>query len=97
MRITYYQLPQTLSAREQYRILKAEGYCDRPEPPQELSDEQILKDMGIYHQCSVRECKRMIKKYGGGGLTQWFDRDGSLVDSMEVRVAGRNRGSYGSI
>ena len=30
MRITKYMLPQTLTAREQYRILKAEGYCTKP-------------------------------------------------------------------
>ena len=41
MRITYYRLPQELSAREQYRILKAEGYCNKPEPPQDLTDEEI--------------------------------------------------------
>ena len=47
MRITYYRLPQELSAREQYRILKAEGYCNKPEPPQDLTDEEILNCMGI--------------------------------------------------
>ena len=97
MRITYYQLPQTLSAREQYKILSAEGYCNKCEPPKDMSDEAILECMGINHQCSVRECKRMMKKYGGCGFTNWFDRDGSFVDSMEVRVTGRNTGSYGSI
>ena len=97
MRITKYMLPQTLTAREQYRILKAEGYCTKPEPPQELTDEEILNCMGIYHVCKVSEAKRMIKKYGGCAYTEWYDRDGSFQDSMEVKVNGRNTGSYGSI
>ena len=97
MRITRYRLPQTMTAREQYRILKAEGYCNRPEPPKEMTDEEILECMGIDHICNVREAKRMLKKYGGCAFTEWFDRDGSFQDSMEIQLNGRNVGSYGSI
>jgi hypothetical protein len=96
MRVTYYSLPQSLPAREQYRILKAEGYCNRPEPPKELTDEQILKDMGVYHMCKLREAKRLLKKYGGYARTEWYDRDGSFVDVSDIDLDGRNSGSYRS-
>lgn len=96
MRITYYSLPQTLSAREQYRILKEEGYCNKSEPPQDMTDEEILKVMGIYHMCKLREAKRMLKKYGGFAHTEWWDRDGSFQDSTDIDLDGRNKGSYRS-
>lgn len=97
MRITYYRLPQDLPAREQYKILKAEGFTSLCEPPQDMTDEEILKVLGINHQCKLTEAKRMIKKYGGSGFTEWFDRDGSFTDSTALAVKGRNKGSYGSI
>ena len=98
MRITRYRLPQTMTAREQYRILKAEGYAvPRTEPPQDMTDEQILEIIDIDHICNVREAKRMLKKYGGCAHTEWYDRDGSFQDAMEIRLNGRNAGSYGSI
>lgn len=96
MRITYYTLPQELTAREQYRILKDEGFCNKPEPPQELTDEEILNCMGIYHMCKLKEAKRMLKKYGGWAHTEWFDRDGSFQDSMDINLNGTNKGSYRS-
>lgn len=96
MRVTYYTLPQELTAREQYKILKAEGFCDRPEPPQDLTDEEILNCMGIYHMCKLKEAKRMLKKYGGVAHTEWFDRDGSFQDSMDISLNGTNKGSYRS-
>jgi len=97
MRITYYKLPQNLSAREQYRILKAEGFTSLSEPPQNLTDDEILRVLGINHQCKLSEAKRMIKKYGGSGFTEWFDKDGSFTDSTEVMLNGRNKGSYRSL
>ena len=98
MRVTKYTLPQELSAREQYRILKAEGYpVPSTEPPKDLSDEQILEVIGINHICKVSEAKRMLRKYKGSAWTEWYDRDGSFQDSMEIRLNGRNTGSYGSI
>lgn len=96
MRMTYYSLPQELTAREQYRILKAEGYCSKSEPPKELTDDEILRVIGVYHICKLREAKRMLKKYGGFACTEWYDRDGSFVDSMEINLDGRNTGSYRS-
>ena len=51
----------------------------------------------INHICKVSEAKRMMKKYGGCAWTEWYDRDGSFQDSMEIRLNGRNTGSYGSI
>ena len=96
MRITYYSLPQTLSARDQYRILKEEGYCNKSEPPQDMTDEEILKVMGINHMCKLREAKRMLKKYGGFAHTEWWDRDGSFQDSTDIDLDGRNKGSYRS-
>lgn len=98
MRITRYTLPQTMNAREQYRILKAEGYpVPSTEPPQDMTDEQILEVIDINHICKVSEAKRMLKKYGGSAWTEWYDRDGSYQDCMEIRLNGRNTGSYGSI
>ena len=96
MRITYYRLPQELSAREQYRILKAEGHCNKPEPPQDLTDEEILNCMGIYHMCKLKEAKRMMAKYGGTAHTEWYDRDGSFQDSTDISLGRANKGSYRS-
>ena len=97
MRITRYTLPQTMNAREQYRILKAEGYpVPSTEPPQDMTDEQILEVIDINHICKVSEAKRMLKKYGGSAWTEWYDRDGSFQDSMDISLDRANKGSYRS-
>lgn len=90
MRISYYRLPQELTAREQYRILKAEGWCNRPEPPKELTDEEILECMGINHQCSISTAKAMMKKYGGCGWTEHYERDGGLFEVTPIKLTGNN-------
>ena len=97
MRITRYALPQTMNAREQYKVLKAEGFAvPSTEPPQNMTDEQILEVIDINHICKVSEAKRMLKKYGGSAWTEWYDRDGSFQDSTDISLGRANKGSYRS-
>lgn len=91
MRTSYYRLPQELSAREQYRILKAEGFAvPSTEPPQNMTDEQILEVIDINHICKVSEAKRMLKKYGGCAWTEHYERDGGLFETSEITLTGNN-------
>ena len=61
-----------------------------------LTDEEILNCMGIYHMCKLKEAKRMMAKYGGTAHTEWYDRDGSFQDSMDISLDRANKGSYRS-
>jgi len=79
-----------MPAREQYRILKAEGFCNLCEPPADLSDEEILECMGINHQCRVSVAKAMLRKYGGGAWTEHYERDGGLFEVTPVNLTGNN-------
>ena len=90
MRLTYYVLPDTLTAREQYEILKKEGFTQLGDPPPGMDDEQILSVLGCYHRCTVSTAKAMIRKYGGHGFTEHIDRDGTLFETTPIRLDGNN-------
>ena len=90
MRITYYSLPQELTGREQYHILKAEGLCNRPEPPAEMTDEEVLNCLGTSHQMSITTAKKMLRKYGGNAWTEHYERDGGLMETTPVKLTGNN-------
>ena len=79
---------ETNKAETFYEETKVEFY--------DVSDEEILNCMGIYHMCKLKEAKRMLAKYGGTAHTEWYDRDGSFQDSTDISLDRANKGSYRS-
>lgn len=90
MRFTYYTFPLSFTAREQYEILKKEGLTCLPPPPPNLSDDEIYRILGGRYLCSITTAKKMIRKYGGYGYTEHYDRNGTLFESTEIKIKGNN-------
>ena len=91
MRITYYAFPPYMGAREQWKILKKEGFSvPQNEPPADYIREAILDVIGTEHKCSIRTAKAMLKKYGGSAWTAHYERDGGFMETTEITLSGNN-------
>ena len=97
MRVTYYEFPQKMPIREAFMAWKESGLTDRPDPPAGMTDEEVEACWPRRRICNVRTAKKFLRKYGGHAWTEWFEGDGSFCDTTEIRLEGRNRGSYNRI
>ena len=92
MRISYYTFPKEMTIREIALITKREieGKENIVSVPDGISDEQLEENFSRTIDCSVSTTKRLMKKYGGSGCTQHFDRDGGLFETTEIILKGNN-------
>ena len=74
MRLTYYRFPDNTPK---------DVITDLCESTDETKDSNVCC-------CSVSFAKKMLKQYGGYAWTEHIDRDGSVFEVTEVKLAGNN-------
>lgn len=93
MRITYYQFPDDTPEKVLLEhgcgvVLKS-GETIYPDSIPE-DKRPLVKYVQHEIQASITETKKLIRRYGGSGVTLHFERDGSLFETSEVKLSGNN-------
>ena len=93
MRITYYTFPddtpEDILLEHGCGVVLKNGETVYPHSIPE-DKRPLVQFIDRRIRANVTETKKLIRRYGGSGVTLHFDRDGSLFETSEVKLSGNN-------
>lgn len=90
MRISYYHFPEEFDNDKIFEALCAEGFYTKGERKRFDWNFSGEGDDPHLHTGRISWIKKMIRKYGGSGFTEHYERDGGLFDVTPIELKGNN-------
>ena len=94
MKLHYYRFPENTD--EQTRLSEGCGVIKKDGT--EIFVDSIPEERRPFVECvndtisgvSITHAKELLKRYGGSAWTEHYERDGSLFEVTEIKLAGNN-------